>query len=244
MNMIKIIKNLFLINKHYHFLIVMFIISIISNLLGISMYKGNIEIFSSFSDPSLALWNQSGMYFSLLFFPIALSIVISISIFNSKKNKGFYIERLTPISYIKIVFSRVLYFVILTALTMICFLLSFYFFIYIGKIKILSFWLYLYWGVMGIIGLIPLIVLQILFSLLFNNKSVPILLSIIGSLGNFIIMRTSLCWLDPYSLMSIGMRTQQLTLLSINETLIFISINFIYGFIFAKITSDILATKI
>ena len=242
--MIRILKNLFLIHKKYPFFIITSIIAIIANILGMMMYKGHVEIFSSFDNPSLAFWNQSGMYFTLLFFPVTLSIIISISIFNSKQNKGFYIERLAPISPLKMIGGRVIYFILLNIVTMFSFLMSFYLISYIMNVKIVSPFLYVYWSAMGIIGLLPLIGLQIIFSLLFNNKSIPILLSIIGSLANFLLMKTPVSWLDPYALMSLGMRTQQLTIMTMYEWLSFIIINSLYIILFITVSARILKMKL
>ncbi|MDR0921280.1 MAG: ABC transporter permease [Lactobacillales bacterium] len=178
----------------------------------------------------LGFWGQSAFYYSQIFFPILISILVSISCQMEHQHKNWQRMVIMPISPYKLVLNKFMFLICLTFLSELFFLILFFIAGLVMRLPIEDFNFYISSAVYGWIGSFSIISVQIFFSIKLKDFTTPIIIATICSIGGMLLLfiNENMLAFYPYTQIVVGMRARKLIPFIENEEVEFIMINFLF----------------
>lgn len=195
---------------------------------GVSNYLRNIDAFEAQSITWQAVWGQSSLLWSLVFFPIAIAIRAS-SLMRLEHEQGnwrrlssygaeiqAYRGKLVVILRF-IVFSQAIF---VTQVLVACIFLRF-------NISVADFLSIVSWGLLGVIGALTIAALQLAVSTFVSSFATTVALGVMGAISSLLITLVSkqIANLYPYAQLSWGMRSRTMAWPEVSETILYLGVN-------------------
>jgi ABC-2 type transport system permease protein len=179
----------------------------------------------------LGLWGQSAFYYAQIFFPILISILVSLVCRAEHLNKNWQRLKALPVRPSQIIMDKLLFLMFLTFISELLFLGLFSISGWILNLPMANFTLYSLGVVYGWIGSVAIISIQLFLSIKFESFTTPILIATGGAIAGIVslFINEHLMNVFPYAQITIGMRARSLTLFSGNQAIAFIIVNLLFG---------------
>lgn len=192
--LVRGIKNEFVKNKRTGLIPV----TVISLILIIS-FQGTLGYISNYVDGTNIYITSLGTYFRL-FLPIIITLFVSISLYNERRNEGVLLYYFNALSIRQMFYYKWTALSIQVVITYFsCAILALVFVTMEGE----SLWQYVINHFPGfiysIIAVLIVLNVQLLLSMIFNNALIAIAIALIASIGNFFVPSTSLWVWSPWS---------------------------------------------
>ncbi|GHP14388.1 multidrug ABC transporter permease [Lentilactobacillus fungorum] len=217
--------------RHLHLLPIILGINILAFFLGSLLYFENQNVFKAYHTQWFALWSEVGLFYAQVFFPLLIALIVAATINSEKERKNFLRMAIVPISAKKLVINKLLSLMVLSALSLICFMALFYMTAFTAHLpintNITNFFL---WGILGWLGTFPIVAIQLWLSIKFERFTTPIIVALGASLLSFILMTMNESFLKvyPYSQIMVGMHVRTVTQFSISELMVFLVIDIMF----------------
>ncbi|MBZ6003779.1 ABC transporter permease [Leuconostoc gelidum subsp. aenigmaticum] len=193
-------------------------------MLGTFLYAANKQVFIKSHTQWLALWGESNLFAAQIFIPMFLGIIVANNIKNELDNNNLLRIIVSPIKVPQFIMSKWLYIVLLNLMNQI---ISFLFFIIMGYLLHLpgsvNISKFLVWSIMGWLGSLGIIAIQIWIALQVENFTSNLLVNfgaiIFGLMMS--IINDTLGSFYPYNQMMIGLHAKTLSNFSVNQMMTF-----------------------
>ncbi|MCU5746471.1 ABC transporter permease [Staphylococcus sp. SQ8-PEA] len=224
--------------KNNYILIFLLIFNILSVSIGCMIFYFNQSAFPNLNNRDLILWGQETLYTSQLFFPILIGVLVSISWQFEESNNNWMRMKTIPLKESKIIVSKFSSIFLLTLLNQIIFFLLFCISASIVNVSLEQLHKFIFWDLMGWIGTVSIIALQLYLSVTTRNFTFPILISTVGGVAGLLTLFISnfIFKIFPYSQITVGVRSRSLMNFNFSEMLLFLIINAIYIVTFLTLT--------
>ncbi|MBZ6009384.1 ABC transporter permease [Leuconostoc gelidum subsp. aenigmaticum] len=193
-------------------------------LLGTFLYAANKQVFIQSHTQWLALWGESNLFAAQIFIPMFLGIIVANNIKNELDNNNLLRIIVSPIKVPQFIMSKWLYIVLLNLMNQI---ISFLFFIIMGYLLHLpgsvNISRFLVWSIMGWLGSLGIIAIQIWIALQVENFTSNLLVNFGAIIFGLMIsiINDTLGSFYPYNQMMIGLHAKTLSNFSVNQMMTF-----------------------
>lgn len=205
---------------------------VFSLFIGTSLFMLNRDVFQNDGTEVIALWGQSAFYYSQLFYPICIALMVSIACNIESKNKNWQRMRTVPVSNINLVLSKLFilsFYLLLIQLAFYVLYIAIAIFIKLPihlsiLIKLLR------WTLISWLGGTTILSMQLFLSIKTNSFTAPVGIAAAGSFIGFgmLFVNEKLLSLFPYSQGTIGMRARSLVDFRVEELVTFIIFNIVF----------------
>lgn len=230
----NLIKAEFFKQKRMHLLVIIAAINLLAFGIGALLYFQNESVFASYHTQWFALWSEAGQFASLVFFPVLLALIVAMMINLEQKRKNFNRMATLPVSAWQLAFAKFITASLLAGMMLLLFVVIFY------VVAVLSglpssgqSTVFISWGLLGWVAALPVVALQLWFSLMKKSFTTPLIWALILSLASFVVMMLNANWLAfyPYAQMFIGLHARSYLPLASSELICFGGVNALFTLI-------------
>ncbi|MFD1472260.1 ABC transporter permease [Companilactobacillus mishanensis] len=222
--MTTLIGSEFLKIKRIHLFYIILIFDVVSFCLGATLYFANQKVFDSFGTQWDALWGETGQFYSQIFFPILISIIVSVICNIENNRKNWQRLAILPVSSNRLVINKFIFVSILTGISQLIFIVFYYLTAFFSDLPInTNILVFILWGVLGWLGTLPIIAIQLSISIKLQNFVTPVIIATGMSILSFVILliNDKLLIYYPYALVTAGMRIRSFQNFTVSELLVY-----------------------
>lgn len=201
--------------------------STVSILMGTALFSWIRQDYAEQGIYWLGLWGQSAFYYSQIFFPILVSVLVAISCRVEHQNKNWQRMKVLPVSNFRLVLGKFSVLAFFTLLAEFLFLIVFLLVGLLLKLPMENLSFYILSAFFGWVGSLSIISIQLFFSIKFSGFTTPIIIATIGAIGGMltIFLGESIMEVYPYAQVTVGMRARALVAFTNLEIIEFVFAN-------------------